>query len=164
MSEGFVLTSQESELLARAMLLAGGAVAIAKYSGTRGTTQEFNAIIDEMTVIRSEQSDNPVFANLPLDLMAAEAAGMGREFQVDPRQTIFQEYKMSALNRVSQASQLLDEKATPEQAAAYRQAVLRICQRVARESKEGGLIGFGGAAVDARETGVIGEISRVLGL
>lgn len=164
MSEGFSLTQQEAELLARAMLLAGGAVALAKFSGARGTTQEFNAIVEEMAAIRSEQPHNPVFAALPVDLVAAEAAGMARDYQIDPKQTTFQQYKMAALNRVSQAHELLDEKAAPEYTAAYRQAVLRICERVAGESKEGGFLGMGGTAVDIRETGVIGEISRVLGL
>jgi len=151
------------ELLARAMLLAGGAVAIARFSGARGTSQEFTAIVNELAAIRDEQPANPFLAGLPVDLIAGEASAMARQFQADPKQTTFQEYKMSALNRLSQANELLLEKATPEQAAEYRQAVLRVCERVAAASKEGGFLGMGGVVVDPRETAVIGEIQRVLG-
>jgi hypothetical protein len=82
---------------------------------------------------------------------------------VDPKQTTFQDLDVCPQPH-QPGRRLLDEKGMPEQAAAYRRAVLRVCERVANESKEGGFMGFGGAAVDVRETGVIGEISRVLGL
>ena len=88
---------------------------------------------------------------------------LGRDYDADPTQSAYQDFKMSALNRLSQANEVLMQKALSEQADAYRQGVLRVCERVARARSEGGFLGIGGTQVDYRESAAIEEISRVLG-
>jgi hypothetical protein len=164
MTQDSLLTPEDYMLLGRGALLAGGMVALSRYSGAQGTAKEFAAIADELETLRSEQAGNPVFDGLPVVAIRAEAAGLARDFNTDPTQKVYQDFKLSALNRLSQALERLAEKATPEQAAAYRAGVLRICQRVAETSTEGGFLGIGGARVDFRETGAVDEVRRVLGL
>lgn len=160
--EGF--SPEELALLGKAALQAGGAVALAKYSGARGTAKEFEAIVDGLQSLRRQRPDSPLFQGLPMDAIQQDAAQMARGFDDDPKQSAYQDYKMVALNRVSDAVELLYAKATPEEGAAFRQAVLWICQMVAERSKEGGFMGIGGVPVDPKEIAVIEEIRRVLQL
>jgi hypothetical protein len=157
------LTAKDLGLLGRALVLAGGTVAIARFSGARGTLQEFETIIAEAEALQREHSENPALRGLPIDEMRQEAMALGRDYDADPSQSAYQDFKMSALNRLSQANEVLMQTTTPEQAEAYRQGVLRVCERVARARSEGGFMGIGATPVDYRESAAIEEISRVLG-
>jgi len=157
------LTAEELALLGRALVLAGGTVAIARFSGARGTLEEFETIIAEADDLRRENPDNPALQGLPIEAMRQEAMALGRDYDADPTQSAYQDFKMSALNRLSQANDVLNQKAMPEHADAYRRGVLRVCERVARVRSEGGFLGIGATPVDYRESAAIEEISRVLG-
>jgi hypothetical protein len=157
------LTPEDLALLGRALVLAGGTVAIARYSGARGTAQEFEVIITEAEALRREHPDNPILQGLPIEEMRRDAAALARDHDVDPTQMTYQDFKMSALNRLSQANEVLARKATQSQAEAYRQGIVRICERVAQARSEGGFLGIGATPVDYREAAAIEEIRRVLG-
>jgi hypothetical protein len=137
-------------------------VAIARFSGARGTVQEFEAVIAEAEALSRENPDNPALQGLPIDEMRREAMALGHDYDMDPTQATYQDFKMSALNRLSQANDVLNQKTTPAQATAYREGVLRVCERVARARSEGGFMGIGAAPVDYREAAAIEEIGRVL--
>ncbi len=157
------LTAEDLALLGRAMVLAGGTVAVARFSGALGTFREFETIIAEVEALQREHSNNSVLQGLPMDAMREEALALGRDYDADLVQSAYQDFKMAALNRLSQANEVLMQKATPEQAEVYRQGVLRVCERVARARSEGGFLGFGATPVDYREAAAIEEIGRVLG-
>ena len=62
-----------------------------------------------------------------------------------------------------EVSQLLDDKASPEEAAEYRQWALSVAEAVAKASKEGGFLGFGGTRVSEGEKQAISDIANALG-
>jgi hypothetical protein len=157
------LTPEDLALLGRALVLAAGTVALARFSGARGTAQEFEAIITETETLRREYPDNPIFQGLPVEEMRREAAALARDYDVDPTQATYQDFKMSALNRLSRANEVLIRTATQDQAEAYRRGIVRICERVAQARSEGGFLGIGATPVDYREAAAIEEIRRVLG-
>jgi hypothetical protein len=142
------LTVEDLALLGRALVLAGGTVAIARFSGARGTAQEFEVIITEAEALRREHSDNPILQGLPIEEMRRDAAVLARDYDVDPTQATYQDFKMSALNRLSQANEVLARTATQSQAEAYRHGIVRICERVAQARSEGGFLH---AIVDYRD-------------
>jgi hypothetical protein len=158
------LTLEDLALLGRAIVLAGGTVALARFSGARGTVQEFEAIVAEADALRRDYPENPAIWNLPIDEMQREATSIGRDYDVDPTQSTYQDFKMSALNRLSQANEVIARKLSPADAAAYREGVVRICERVASERSEGGFLGIGATPVDYRESAAIEEIRRVLNI
>lgn len=59
---------------------------------------------------------------------------------------------------------LIDEKATPEEAEAYKQFVASVAEAAARAHKEGGFIGIGGKEVSPEEQAALDEIRATLGL
>jgi hypothetical protein len=60
------------------------------------------------------------------------------------------------------ALELLEQKATPEEVAAYKGFVRGVADAVARAHKEGGVLGLGGKEVSPQEQAALDEIEGVL--
>jgi hypothetical protein len=66
--------------------------------------------------------------------------------------------------RLREAVQLLEQKASPEEAEAYKRFVLQVAEAAARAHKEGGFIGIGGREVSEKEQAALEEIASILGV
>jgi hypothetical protein len=160
MDGGQNFTPEELGLLARAAVLSGATVAIAKYSGSGGTQAEFQAILDGLRQATQQYPANPLVQALLTDEARNEVEQLAPQFRADPKQRTFEDFKFAALNRCSEAAEVLNRKASPEQAAEVRGAVLMMCRHVAEKSKEGSMFGFGGTPMDPMEQAVIAQIER----
>jgi hypothetical protein len=141
-------------------VLSGATVAIAKYSGSGGTQAEFQAILDGLKQATQQYPANPLVQALLTDEARNEVEQLAPRFRADPKQRAFEDFKFAALNRCSEAADLLNRKAAPEQAAEVRQAIVTMCRQVAEKSKEGSVFGFGGTPMDPMEQAVIDQIAR----
>ena len=160
MDSGQDFTSGELSLLARAAVLSGATVAITKYSGSGGTQAEFQAILDGLKQATQQYPANPLVQALLTDEARSEVEQLAPQFRSDIKQRAFEDFKFAALNRCSEAAELLARKATPDQAAELKQGILLMCRHVAERSKEGSRLGFGGAPTDPMEEAVIDQIAR----
>jgi hypothetical protein len=68
-----------------------------------------------------------------------------------------------ASERLREAIGILEAKATPEEADAYKRFVMTAAQAVASAHKEGGFLGIGGKQISDAENQALDEISRALG-
>jgi ABC-type Fe3+ transport system substrate-binding protein len=57
---------------------------------------------------------------------------------------------------------ILAEKATPEEAQAFREWLVEAAQRAAEAAKEGGFMGFGAEQVSEREREMLERVRRAL--
>jgi hypothetical protein len=64
--------------------------------------------------------------------------------------------------RLREATRIVEEKATPEEAEEYRRFILRVADVVAHAHKEGGVLGIGGKEVSEQEQAVLDELTGVL--
>jgi hypothetical protein len=64
--------------------------------------------------------------------------------------------------RLREAVQTVEQKATPEEAEEYRAFILRVADVVAHAAKEGGVLGIGGKEVTEQEQAVLDELSGQL--
>ncbi len=64
--------------------------------------------------------------------------------------------------RLREAVQLLEQKASPEEVEAYKRFVLSLAEAVANAHKEGGFLGVGGKQVSDEEQAALDEISRTI--
>jgi hypothetical protein len=149
-------------LLRRAAVLAGATVAISRYSGEGGTRDEFRAITEGLELVAGQYPNNPLVQALVSDETRSEAEGLIPQFRRDPTQKTYDDFKLAALNRCGQAGELLNQKASPEQGAEVRAAIVSMCEHVAERSKEGGMMGFGGTRVDPLETAAVDQVRRAL--
>jgi broad specificity phosphatase PhoE len=67
------------------------------------------------------------------------------------------------LDELREVNEIATQKATPEEAAAYRQWLLDAAQRVADAAKEGGFLGFHAVRVSEGEQKMLDRLSEVLG-
>jgi hypothetical protein len=155
-------TPEELGLLGKAAVLAGAVVAIAKYSGSSGTQQEFRAIIEGLEQAVQRYPANPLVAALLTPATRSEVEGLAPYHRNEPTQRVFDDFRLSAVNRCTQAGDLLNRKAAPEQAAEVRAAIVSMCEYVAQRSKEGTVFGLGGTHIDTRETAAIDYVRRAL--
>ena len=68
------------------------------------------------------------------------------------------------LDEVRAVAAIVDAKAEPEEAAAFRQWLLATAQAAADAAKEGGFMGFGAVQVSEREQAMLDELRSALGL
>ena len=73
-------------------------------------------------------------------------------------------FKLAALDRVAQASELVGRKAIPAEAEAYRKMLVAVAEEAANASMEGGFLGLGGVRVSERERAFIDDVSKAAGL
>ncbi len=159
--QGTEFTSDDITLLRRAAVLAGATVAITRYSGL-GTRDEFRAIVGGLQDAAKRHPGNPLVQALVSDETRTEADGLYPQFRQDPTQRTYDDFKLVALNRCAQAAELLKQKASPDQAAEVKAAIVSMCEHVAQSAKEGSTFGIGGTRVDPLETAAMDQIKRAL--
>jgi hypothetical protein len=154
---------EDGGLLAQAAALAGATVAIVKHSGRRGTHQEFASLVQGLEDAAVEYPENVYVQVLLTAETRRQIAGFAQTYADVPKQSAVNDFKMAALNRCAQAAEWLEANAPANAAAEVKEVILAVCRRVAAESSEGGLLGFGAEKVDPFEQSVIDEIGRALG-
>ena len=83
--------------------------------------------------------------------------------RVDPgKASSAEELRTQTTERVREAATLVEERATPEEADAYKKFILEVCQRAAERHKEGGFMGVGGQRVSDAEAAALAEIAAAL--
>jgi hypothetical protein len=111
-------------------------------------------------------------ANAALELFAALAAD--RSFPAIPdmssvtgkgsREEQMENFRAAVLARVRSAVELVAQKGTPAEAAAYRAMLVDVAERAANAAKEGSYFGFGGSRVSASEESLINEVKKAAGV
>ncbi|MDP8942720.1 MAG: hypothetical protein M3N16_01145 [Actinomycetota bacterium] len=74
-----------------------------------------------------------------------------------------EELRGEGLQRLREAVELLEQKASPEELDDYRRFVLTVAERVARAHKEGGFLGVGGQRVSDSEQAALDEVAATIG-
>ena len=123
-------------------------------AGRGGTIRESLAMGQTYAKARQEQGKSELLDALvssPPALDPQRAQGGG-------------DIKQMSGERLRQAVELLDAKASPEEVEAYKRFVLSLAQAAAEAHKEGGFLGVGGKKVSPDEQAAIDEISATLGL
>jgi hypothetical protein len=136
-------TDEEWELLREAPAVAGMMVVTAERGGS---FRETFALAKAYTEARKEHGASQLLD----ELVAAGPKG-------GPRAHSENELRERGLQQLRDAATLLERKATPEEADAYRAFVAALAERVAAAHKEGG------EAVSAKERAAIEEITSTLG-
>jgi hypothetical protein len=72
--------------------------------------------------------------------------------------------QLAATEILQRTSDLLEKKATPEEATEMKLWLAQIAQKTAEATKEGGFLGFGGTLVSEEEKAAIAKVNSSLGL
>jgi hypothetical protein len=151
-------TDEEWVRLERAPLVAGMAISLADPGGPIEAIKESMAALKTLTEAQSGGQGELVEA---VAKSATEKAQQRKSPLGDfkPRGAMVGEQILDELRGVNQ---LLTEKATPEEAAAFRELLLTAAKRSADAAKEGGFMGFKAERVSQGEQQMLDKLGEVL--
>ena len=143
--------AEEWSALVQAPLLAAMRVVAAERGGT---IREGMAVGRAYTEARKHQGESEL-----LDAIVASPPG------IDPAsvQQGGGDVAAGTTTALREAAGLLESKASPEDAQAYKQFVLTVAEAAANANREGGFLGIGGKPVSEAEQAALDEIRATLG-
>jgi hypothetical protein len=152
-------TDEEWARLERAPIVAGMAISLADPGGPIEAFKETSASL--RTVLETARADGQD------ELVASVAASAAEKAQ--RRENPLGDFKprgaqagQEILTELSAVNRLLTEKATPDEAEAFRGWLLDSARRVAEAAKEGGFLGFKAERVSEGEQRMLEQLREVL--
>jgi hypothetical protein len=121
-------------------------------AGRGGTIRETLAISKVYAAARQRQGQSELLDSLLSSRPTIERGGLKDA----------EDFARASSGRLREALRILDEKATIEEANAYRRFVLAVAEAAAEAHKEGGFIGIGGKRISDEERVALDEIEAIL--
>jgi hypothetical protein len=145
--------------LRRAPFIAGMAISLADPGGPIEAVKESSAALKTVLDAGQQTGQGEL-----VDALAADAAAQARgrhnplaDFK--PRGALAGE---EILEELRAANRIVSEKASPDEAAAYRDWLMTAAQRAADAAKEGGFMGFGATRVSEGEQRMLDKLREAL--
>jgi hypothetical protein len=151
-------TEEEWETLRRATMVAGFAVSLADPGGPIELTKESMAA---MRTAGLPPTDDELLIAVSQDALAQQQQRHNVIGELDLKAATVREQVVEELGRTAA---ILEAKATPEEAAAFRQWIVQAAQASAEAAKEGGFLGIGATRVSEGEKAMIAKVREVLGM
>jgi len=154
-------TAAEWNQIQRAPFMAGLAVVAASPSGPFGVIKELFAVGKMLGEVKTQGASNELIKALVADI---EAGAKDLNAPAELKGKTPDQVKSYTIESCRQAAALIEKKAKPEEAQAFKQWLVSAAQKVASAAKEGGFLGFGGTRVSEQEAATIKELSTALGI
>jgi small-conductance mechanosensitive channel len=153
-------TDDEWERLGRAPLVVAMAISLADPGGPLETFKESSAALRTLAEAARDGGYGEFVQSVAQDVAA----------RAQRRQTPLGDFKpdrgnarQEVLAELRTVNALLQQKATPEELAEFREWLRTAAQRAALAATEGGFLGFGGERVSEREQQMLETIGRIFG-
>jgi hypothetical protein len=153
-------TDEEWTRLERGPLVAGMAITFADPGGPIEALKEGLASVKTIAETAKSGSDAEIVDALAKDVAEKAQRRENPLKGFKPRGTMAGEEILDELRAVNQ---IVTEKATPDEAKAYREWLLQAAQRSADAAKEGGFLGFHAVRVSEGEQKMLDKLQDVLG-
>lgn len=139
-------------------------VAAADASGLFTSLKETLAGVSEVTSAHAANPDLDLFAAFATDRSIPRLPEMDDFLGEGSKEAQLQNFKAACLEQVRTAVALLATKATAAETDAYRLLLVRVAERAANASKEGGFLGLGGVRVSESERAFIDSVRKSAGI
>jgi hypothetical protein len=154
-------TEQEWERLGRAPLVAGMAISLSDPGGPIEAIKESSAALKTLMETARDQNAGEFVQAVAQDVAA----------KAEKRENPMSGFKPEArhalddiLEELRAVNALLVEKATPEEAAEFREWLKTAAQRAALAAKEGGFFGIGAERVSEREQKMLDKLGEIFSI
>jgi hypothetical protein len=152
-------TDEEWTRLERAPLVAGMAISLADPGGPIEAVKESMAAIKTITEAAQPGERGELVQALATSVTEKTRQRQNPLADFKPRGALAGEAILEELRAVNA---LVTQKATPEEAAAFREWLLDAAQRAADAAKEGGFLGFKAERVSAGEQQMLDKLREAL--
>lgn len=165
---GSPYSDDEWKLLMATPLRVCKAMMLVSPSGPIGVIQETKAMADSVKSLLSHDTSSQLLN----DLRRSAERVMGAKQAADPKGVLSDllgpskdptQCRTEALGDCQQIASVL-RKASPQDAAEYKQFVYSCALRVAEAAREGGIMGIGGQQVSPQEQDLLRDVSNTLGI
>jgi transcription antitermination factor NusG len=150
-------TEDEWAALRRAPMVAGFAVSLADPGGPIELTKESMAA---MKAAGAPPTDDELLVAVSQDALAQQQQRHNVLKEIDLKAATAREQIVDELRNVNE---ILSAKATPEEAAAFREWLIQAAQDSANAAKEGGFLGIGATRVSEGEEAMLAKLREILG-
>jgi hypothetical protein len=156
-------TDEEWERLGRAPLVTGLAISFADPGGPIEALKESSAAL--RTVLEAAQGEEDKFGPFVRAIASDVAAKAQRRenplagFKPDSRRA-----REDILDELRAVHALLQQKATPDELADFREWLRTAAQRAALAAREGGFLGIGSQRVSDREQEMLETVGEIFGV
>ncbi len=150
-------SAEEWSLLAQSPFMTGLIVSLASPSGITGVLSESMVVSKALLAASQGQSEHTLLKDLVEDIKASKGQ-IAKAEGLSPMNA-----KTVAPQKLQQVSVLLGQKATPEEATAFKGWLKDIAKQSAEAAKEGGFFGIGGVQVSDTEKAALEQINTLLG-
>ncbi len=164
-------TDEEQLLLSVTPILIGSAMAFAESSGLATIKELMASAKTYMNGLKVYPHNEIITGILPNLDDREEAMAQAKEFrqkataQLKQKQIDSQEkIRQLLLTDTQKINRLLEQKATAEESAEYKEWAISVAENVAKAAKEGGFLGFGGEQISAAEQALFTELAQTLGV
>lgn len=155
-------TPEEWTLLRMVPSFAAAGVSIADPSGTVGSIKEADAGVKAMIESLQQGSKTELLGAMLADRSIPEMLAEKTLLGEGNREQQMANFKSAVLVRIREAANLVNRKATPDEADAYKQMIISVVGKSANASTEGGFLGFGGVRVSNAEQSFLNEVKAAL--
>ena len=153
-------TEEEWNGLIEAPMMGGTYIITADVSVT-AMGKEMKGMLKAMQAQDAPAAAADLVAAVVADVMAKTA---NKEKMGSPEFDKHEDPMPQFLQTITAGVAVLDTKATPEEAAGYKQWLMRIAQATAEAGKEGGILGIGAVRVSDKEKAAIDQLGSALGV
>ncbi|MGC1298260.1 MAG: hypothetical protein WA869_24805 [Alloacidobacterium sp.] len=150
-------SADEWDLLRSSPMMAGLLVVVASPSGPIGLVQESTAM-GKMILDAATSAQTPLLRALAEDMKSTMTIPKA------PAGATSAAVQDAATEILRRTSNLLDEKAAPEEATEVKQWLAKVAEATAEAAKEGGFLGFGGTLVSDEEKAAAAKVGSTLGI
>lgn len=155
-----MFSDEEWAQLLQSPFTAGMYVILADPSFVVGSMKEAFALSSGI-LNKAQDNNSELLSALLKDLQDAKTV---KEAQIKFDQKDLAAMKKKITDALGGAVRILDQKATAEEAAEFKNWLYDLGVKTANAAKEGGFLGFGGTRVTESEEVALQEISNILGL
>lgn len=165
------LTEEEVFLLASTPAMIGTAMAFSESSGVFGTMKEIWASMKSQAAAPKEYPANQLIQSiLPKLDTRDEIVEKAKQYQEMAKARLEEkgiktqeQLRLQLIEDCGEVNVLLEKKVARQEAQEYKAWAMTVAENVAKASKEGGFLGFGGEQISAGEKELAMDISRALG-
>ncbi|MFC2037531.1 hypothetical protein ACFLYD_06155 [Chloroflexota bacterium] len=154
-------TTEEWTKLMQAQMYVGTIIVVADPNVT-GLIAEGRAMVNAYQEQSVPEAAQELVGSLLADMK--EKAENKEQLPSDLSKDDAEAMKAQILDEIRGVVGILEAKASPEEAAGFKQWLMSTAEAVAEASKEGGFLGIGGQRVTDKEKAAMAEIAATLGL
>ena len=155
-------TAEEWNVIRRAPFMASLVVVAASPSGPFGVVKEMIAVGKTLADVKLHGASSDLVKAVVADLETAEARQQSTPAELQGKAP--DQLRTAALDACRQAAAMVERRAVPSEAQAFKQWLVSVAQKVAEAAKEGGFLGIGGTRVSEQETAALKDLTSALGV